>query len=345
MDSSNAAPVSYVMPVLNEEGHLPTAIAAIVDQDYTGDVEIILSLGPSTDATNEVAARLAEADPRIRLVDNPVASSAAGMNCGVAAARHGVIVRVDSHTDLPRDYTTEMVAALERSGAAVVGGIMHAVGGGGFQSAVARAYNSPFGLGGASYHGGAVEGEAESAYLGVFRAEVITEVGGYNETLMRGSDWELAQRIRAAGHRVWLVPSVQVDYWPRSTVAGLRRQFFATGVWRGHVSRLQGGTPPVRYLAPPALVLALAVSPVAAVVAARASGPGRVAACLAASTPVAYALGLAGASMVMGGSSLLDRVRNVQALATMHTSWGLGFLRGAVLGTGTVVDRSRVKGS
>lgn len=342
MDSPPVAPpVSYVLPVLNEEGHLPTAVAAILDQDYAGDCEVILSLGPSTDGTNAVASALAAGDPRIRLVDNPVASSAAGMNRGLEAARNPIIVRVDSHTDLPPDYTTRMVAALRASGAAIVGGVMHAVGGGGFQSAVARAYNSPFGLGGASYHGAGVEGEAESAYLGVFRAEVVRQVGGYDETLMRGSDWDLARRIREAGHRVWLVPSVEVDYWPRSTVSGLRRQFFATGVWRGHLVRVQGRTP-LRYLAPPALVVAVAAAPVAAAVAVRTTGPVRAAACLAASAPLVYGVALVGASAVLGGKTVRDRAENVAALATMHLSWGLGFLRGWAAGTGRVVDRSRV---
>lgn len=342
MDSTtDLPPVSYVMPVLNEEGHLAEAVAAIGRQDYPGDVEIILSLGPSTDATDKVAADLAAADPRIRLVDNPVASSAAGMNRGIEAAGHPIIVRVDSHTDLPPDYTTRMVAALKRSGAAVVGGVMHAVGEGGFQSAVARAYNSPFGLGGASYHGGATEGDAESAYLGVFRAEIFDEVGGYNESLMRGSDWELASRIRGAGHRVWLVPSVEVDYWPRGSFTGLRKQFFATGVWRGHVVRSMGGTP-LRYLAPPAVVVALAASPIAAAVAPRLPQPLRALATVASAAPAVYLLGLVGASTVMGGKSLADRAGNVGALATMHVSWGLGFLRGWALGTGDVVDRSRV---
>ena len=46
---------------------------------------------------------------------------------------------------------------------------MVATGRGRLQSAIARAYNSRLGLGGGPYHGGASEGPAESAYLGLMR--------------------------------------------------------------------------------------------------------------------------------------------------------------------------------
>ena len=48
--------VSVVMPVLNEERHLRAAVRAILAQDYPGEVEVVLALGPSRDKTNQVAA-------------------------------------------------------------------------------------------------------------------------------------------------------------------------------------------------------------------------------------------------------------------------------------------------
>lgn len=335
--------VSYVMPVLNEERHLAEAVAAVLAQDYPGDQELILALGASTDATPAIAAGLAAADARVRVVENPVSHISAGLNLAIDAARHPVIVRVDAHATLPPAYTATLVAALERTGAAVVGGVMEARGEGPVQRSVARAYNSPFGLGGAAYHGTDVEGEAESAYLGVFRREVLREVGGYDPTLLRGEDWELASRIRAAGYRVWLVPSVRVAYWPRETVGRLARQFFATGAWRGELVRRQRRTP-WRYLAPPAVVCVLGSAPAAAFALAvlRPQGPGRVALAAAASGPAVYAAGLLAASGRLGAPTGTERVRDMAVLATMHTSWGLGFLRGVLFGAQGTVDRSRV---
>ena len=129
-----------------------------------------------------------------------------------------------------------------------------------FQRAVARAYNSPIGLGGGAYHGGTHEGEAESAYLGVMRRSVLDEVGLFDETIRRGEDWELNLRIRAAGYRVWFDPALAVTYWPRESWVRLARQFHATGTWRGELVRRYGRRNSVRFFAPPALVLALALS-------------------------------------------------------------------------------------
>ena len=173
--------VSYVMPVLNEAGYLESAVRSILGQDYAGDSELILALGPSTDGTAAIVERLTRDEPRIRVVQNPGMDIPIGLNLAIAAARHPIIIRVDAHTELAPGYTSRGVAALERTGAASLGGIMVATGHPGFQAAVARAYNSRFGLGGGAYHGeSAHEGPAESAYMGIFRRDILDQVGGFD---------------------------------------------------------------------------------------------------------------------------------------------------------------------
>ncbi len=331
--------VSYVIPVLNEVHSLEHAVSAALAQEYPGRQEVVLALGPSTDGTLELGHALAEADPRVRVVDNPATDIPAGMNRAITAASGEVLIRVDAHAELPPGYTHHMVDALRRVGAANVGGVMRARGRTPFQSAVARAYNSPLGLGGGIYHGGADEGPAESAYLGVFRREVLEEVGLYDESLRRGEDYDLNQRIIAAGHTVWFVPDVEVTYWPRRSWPALARQMYATGTWRGEMVRRQWRTGP-RYLAPPALVVALGLSAVGAVASA-AGAP--VPLTLVLVTPGAYALFLGYAAVAaLGGRAVRDRALNAAVLATMHLSWGGGFVKGLLSGAGDTVDRSRV---
>jgi len=331
--------VSYVMPVLNEVHHLEHAVAAALAQDYPGRQEVVLALGPSRDGTLELGHRLAAADPRVVVVDNPRTDIPVGMNLAIRAATGEVLVRVDAHTELPAGYTRRMVAELRHRDAANVGGVMKAEGRTPLQRAVARAYNSPLGLGGGVYHGGDEAGPAESAYLGVFRRDVLEEVGLYDETLRRGEDYELNQRIIAAGHLVWFVPTVEVTYWPRQSWSALARQMWATGTWRGEMVR-RARRSGLRYLAPPTLVLGLGASAVA-VVGIAAGGPPALGVVLV--VPVAYAgfLGYA-AARALGGQSLGDRALDVGVLATMHLSWGSGFLKGLLSGAGGTVDTSRV---
>ncbi|MFT4219852.1 MAG: glycosyltransferase family 2 protein [Microbacterium sp.] len=334
--------VSFVMPVLNEAAYLRRAVETVLAQDLDEPAELVLALGPSTDGTTELARELAAADPRIVLVDNPAADIPIGLNLAIRASTLPTIVRVDAHSELSADYTRRALATLARTRAANVGGVMRAEGRTPFQRAVARAYNSPVGLGGASYHGGAHEGEAESAYLGVIRRAVFDEVGGFDETIRRGEDWELNLRIRQAGYRVWFDPSLAVTYWPRESWSRLARQFFATGRWRGELVRRYGRRNAARFFAPPALVVVTAAGAVVGVL----QLTGAVSGWLAAAASVVYVPLAAYAVVVLveaaRGHSWRDRLWSAAILPTMHVSWGVGFIGGLVGGAHDTVDTSRL---
>lgn len=316
--------VSVVMPVLDEERHLRTAVAHILEQDYPGELEVVMALGPSTDRTDEVAGELAAADPRVRFVRNPTGATGAGLNLAVAAARHGIVVRVDGHAMLPRDYVRVAVRTLERTGADNVGGVMAAEGVTDFQRAVACAMTSPLGVGQARFHLGGEEGSVETVYLGVFRREALERVGGYDEAFLRAQDWELNHRIRSTGGTVWFTPDLRVSYRPRSTLRALARQYRNYGRWRRVVMAQHRGTASLRYLAPPMAVAAVTVGAVAGVVGS-VGGPGWLSAGLV--LPAGYAVAVLAGSLVVGrGLPPRSRLWLPLVLATMHGSWGVGFL-------------------
>ncbi len=344
--SSDLPGVTYVMPVLNEAAYVGDAVASIFAQTYTGASEVILALGPSTDETPEIVARLVKTEPRIRVVPNPGIDIPIGLNLAIRASTHPVIVRVDAHTGLDADYTRRGIETLQRTGAVSLGGIMAAKGRSTFQSAVARAYNSRFGLGGGAYHGGAVEGPAESAYMGIMRKEALESVGLFDESLRRGEDWELNLRLRRAGHLVWLDPALAVSYWPRDTPPKLARQFYSTGIWRGELVRRLGGRNPLRFFAPPALLVSVALSAVLAVLQATGVVSGIVSAVLSVLYlgPLLYlVLLIVIAFTPVGGRSARDRVASILALAIMHLSWGAGFILGVLRGARDAVDTSRTE--
>ncbi|WP_336659718.1 glycosyltransferase family 2 protein [Leucobacter sp. USHLN153] len=335
--------VTYVMPVLNEEDSLERAVLTILEQDYPGEKELVLALGPSRDASDKIAERLAAGEERVRIVRNPDRDIPAGLNRAIAAGRYDVIVRVDAHSELTPDYTRRGVEALRQHGVANVGGIMRAAGAGRVQRAIARGYNSPFGLGGGAYHGDGEPGPAESAYLGIFRREAVEAVGGYDPSILRGEDWELNLRLRRAGYLVWFEPALAVTYWPRASFGDLARQFFATGNWRAVLVRRYGRANPWRFFMPGALVLGLALSCVALILLVLRILPWASLWSLLLVPAAAYLLGIALATLqIRDQRGRRDRLLTAVALVTMHVTWGTGFLRGIVLGGGRVVDRSRV---
>jgi succinoglycan biosynthesis protein ExoA len=143
--------VSVVLTVLNEERHLRAAVRSVLEQDYAGDIEVVLALGPSKDRSDAIAADLA-ADPRVRSVANPSGRTPNGLNLALAASHYPIVARVDGHSVIPPDYLRLAVQLLERTGADNVGGLMSAKGVTDIEQAIATAMTSKLGVGNAPFH-------------------------------------------------------------------------------------------------------------------------------------------------------------------------------------------------
>ncbi|WP_277209719.1 glycosyltransferase family 2 protein [Isoptericola croceus] len=329
--------VTVVACVRDEEAYLAGAVRSVLAQEHDGDLRLVLAVGPSHDATASIAARLAAEDDRITVVDNPTGSRSIGLNLAIEHAAgapgsvdHAVVVRVDGHTELPPDYVRRCVELLRTTGAVGVGGVMAPLGRGAVQEAAARAMSHPAGIGPVSFHTGGRAGPAETVYLGAFRRTAVQAVGGYDPTLFRAEDWDLCLRLRRAGGLLWFDPSLVVEYRPRRTLRAVAKQFWRTGMWRREVVRRDPSTAGLRYLAPPALVLGLAMSAVLTLCGA-ALGSSLVL-CAGLAVPSAYVLGVLVAAGHAASRRPALRWRAALTLpvllVVMHTCWGAGFVRG-----------------
>jgi succinoglycan biosynthesis protein ExoA len=324
-------PVSVVMPVRNEARHLADSVRHILQQDYPGEIELVLAVGPSRDRTLVIAETLAADNPHVTMVPNPTGKIPSGVNAAIKAARFGIITRVDGHAMLPPGYLRTAVAVLLETGAADVGGVMAAEGVTPFEQAVAWAMTSKAGVGGASFHTGGQAGPVDSVYLGVYRRDAIEKAGGYDEHYLRAEDWELNHRIRLSGGLIWFEPELRVTYRPRSNPRALGAQYFHYGRWRRVVARQHTGTINLRYLAPPAAVSVIAAGTavgVAGLAGLAAGGPGTLGwLALGLVIPATYLAGITAVAVAFGrGLALAVRTRVPLALATMHLCWGAGFL-------------------
>lgn len=320
------------MPVRDEERHLAEAAGSVLSQDYPGPLELILAIGPSKDATQQIAERIAAADSRVILVANPSGQIPTALNAAIKASCHDIVVRVDGHALLPSGYIATAVRTLAETGAVNAGGIMAAEGITPFQRAVAWAMTSPAGVGSAKYHTGGTVGPAQSVYLGAFQRSALEQVGGYDEHYLRAEDWEMNHRLREAGGLIWFQPELAVSYRPRATAGRLASQYFHYGRWRHVVARMHAGTINLRYLAPPTVVAAILIglgAGLAGALSAAAGAGGLWPRVLLAgfSAPVLYLLGVA-AVTCLAAKTLRGRALAAipVALVTMHFSWGIGFL-------------------
>ena len=306
--------VSVVLPVLNEELHLANAVSSILSQDYAGTLEIILALGPSKDKTDQIAEHLASSDSRITLVKNPSGRTAAGLNAAINQSKNPVIVRVDAHAELQRNYISLAVEVMKTSGAVNVGGIMGAEGKSRFEKTVAAAMRSPLGVGASRFHTGGEADYVDTVYLGVFIRSAVIAVGGFDERFIRAQDWELNYRLREAGGKIFFDPRLHVTYRPRSSVRSLAKQYFEYGRWRRVVSRRHVGTINYRYLAPPVALIGFLTSLVAGLFVP------------VLFTPAAIYLLFVLAASIKIASSIREYFLLLAVIPTMHFAWGAGFI-------------------
>lgn len=302
--------VDVIIPAADASASIGDAIDAVRAQRYP-------NLGSIVVATSDEATRRVAGDHGAIVIPNPTGTTPAGLNLALAATRADYIARVDAHSTIPVGYLRLAVEVLIDTGADNVGGMQVPVGRTIQERAIAAAMSSPIGAGNARYRVGGAAGPTDTVYLGVFRRSTLERLGGYDERFERNQDYELNHRIRESGGLIWFDPRIRVLYRPRGSFLALARQYFDYGRWKREFSRRHPGNLRWRQVAAPLLVVLLTASVVIGLF----------------WRPAWLAFG--GYALVLIGAGLRESPRIgvaalvvPAALATMHLSWGLGFLFG-----------------
>ena len=314
--------VTLVVAMRNESAYIERCLASIAAQDHPSDaLEVLVYDGESDDDSVALAEAFAAGRPSWSVRPNPRRIQAAAWNAGIATAAGDIVGIVSGHAELAPTYVSYAVAALQRTGADMVGGPVTAIGEGPVGEAVAIATSTPFGVGGARHHYLTEAAEVDTVFMGLCRRETYQRFP-FDETMVRNQDDELSYRLLDAGGRIVCDPAIQSTYRNRSSLPGLWRQYFDYGRWkvlvlRGHPQQVRP-----RHLAPVILVTTLA----AGVVLAPVARPIR--------ALLVLELGLyAVATVVAVGRYGADKPARPKATLgvvypVLHLSYGLGMLRG-----------------
>jgi glycosyltransferase involved in cell wall biosynthesis len=325
--------VSIIVPCYNEEARIGSLLEAIAEQTYpTGEMEVVLADGMSTDRTREVAEEFSQTHPDLplRVIPNPKQSIPSAVNTAVAAARGGIILRLDGHSRPYPDYVARCVAGLESGAGENVGGVWEIRPGaqGWIAASIAAAAAHPLGVGDAFYRHATRAGYVDTVPFGAFRRDLFEKVGGFDETLLTNEDYEFNARIRLGGGHIWLDPQIRSVYYARESLAALGRQYWRYGFWKYRMLRRYPSTLRWRQALPPLFVLGLLLGLIFAWI--------PVIGWLLILSAAVYTLTL----LVAGFLEALKRRQALLiaglplAIACMHLSWGSGFLWSMIAGNG-----------
>lgn len=310
-----------LVPTLNEERHIEGMVERLRAQRFEGELEFLIIDGGSEDSTAALLERIAQSEPRLRVLSNPRREVTAALNIGLRAARGEFVARMDAHTVYPSDYIAVGVARLERGDVDWVSGAQLAEGIDSGSRRVALALSTRMGIGGANFRTITDEFDSDAGFTGILRRTTLLERGGWNEDWPVNEDGELAARVLESGGRIVCIPEMAASYVPRSSLRALAKQYFRYGQYRAKTCGAHPRSMRRSHLLPPALCINLAYAVV---------GRNLPGARLARGALALYVLALVGDTLVEVRHAPPTRLCAVPlVLAVMQLAWGLGFLVGS----------------
>lgn len=102
-------PATVLVPAYNEAKVIEKTISAALSGDYPQLKVIVIDDG-STDNTAEIVEKMAQSDPRLRLIRKPNGGKSSALNLGMSEATDEYIVTIDADTIILKDTIRHLIA-------------------------------------------------------------------------------------------------------------------------------------------------------------------------------------------------------------------------------------------
>ena len=319
--------ISVICPCYNEEKYISCCIDAILLQDYPKEkIEIIFVDGGSTDRTAQIINDFCSKYRHFRYLFNPRKIVPISMNIAIEKTQGDYIIRIDAHSQYPKNYFSKLIEGAIKYNTDNVGGIcMTDVKNKTSKSlAIKEVLSHRFGVGNSLFRTGTKKPiEADTVPFGCFRKDVFERYGKYDERLVRNQDIELNKRIKRGGGKIILIPEIQCIYYARETFSGLMKNNFQNGLWNiltvyytDRVSSLS-----LRHFIPLIFVLSLVIPSLLSFIWVPFS-------LLSAISFTLYSLLLMIVSIVLAFQKKVNIIYTLYAFILLHLSYGVGSLTG-----------------
>jgi len=254
--------LSFIIVALNSEKALDRSLSSLILQDYPhNEIEVILVDGLSSDNTKQMMLDFQQNESsfgRIVVKDNPGRFLACGWNVALKEVTGEIVLRVDAHTEFPKDFVSKNIKCID-GGESICGGRVISIleDDSQMNRVMLEAENSMFGGGFSFFRRGEVCKYTNTLAFAAYKKEVFDAAGPYNERLVRTEDNDMHYRMQQAGYKFFFNPDIVSYRYCRSTFSKLVRQKYLNGYWVGLTMGVQPKAFSIFYLVPLVFVLGL----------------------------------------------------------------------------------------
>ncbi len=311
--------VNVVIPCRDEAAYIGACLDSLIATSYPKDLlTICVCDGMSSDETPNIVLEYSERFPYIKLLKNEHRTTPYALNLGIKEVQSDVSIILGAHSTVAPDFIDRNCEALfssEEVGCA--GGLLENSYENHLSKIIGFAMSQSFGVGNAYFRTGSKAGFVDTVAFGSYKREVFEKVGYFDESLTRNQDDEFNFRLKKAGYKILLDPSIRSYYVVRSSYQKLFRQYFQYGYWKVFVNQKHKMITTVRQLVPFFFVAFLVVGLLLSVLV-------RWIAAIYGVVLLCYLLAaLSFASKFKG--SLRDTFAVVWAFLVLHISYGSGY--------------------
>ncbi len=217
--------VSVIVPAYNEEKVIVQTITSLLNQQYAGELEIVVVDDGSSDETALICQEAYGRHSRVIVYKKENGGKASALNFGISHARHEVVIGLDADTVFDEDTVAKLVQPLQDPNVAAVAG----------NAKVGNRINLVTRWQALEYVTSQnLDRRAFSLLdcitvvpgaVGAWRRSAVLEVGGFQEDTL-AEDQDLTLAMRRAGYSVEYADGAVAYTEAPDTLRGLARQRF-----------------------------------------------------------------------------------------------------------------------
>lgn len=317
--------VSVVIPCFNEEKYIISCLSSICSQKLPVDtsLKVLVCDGKSTDRTVFLIKEFIQTHPEVQYIVNEKRTTPFALNLGITHQESDMVIIFGAHAVMKENYIIyciDKICSSKEIGC--VGGLIHNIYETKQSYYIGLAMSSSFGVGNAHFRTGTAEGFVDTVAFGAYSRDAINQVGLFDEELIRNQDDEYNYRVLKHGYKIWLDSRIQSDYYVRSSIKKLFKQYYQYGYWKVYVNKKHRTVTTIRQLIPFFFVLYLLAGMIGSMFSNL---------CLFGFLSIFLLYTASGIIFALKKTVHLSEVLNViWIFFVLHFSYGIGYLKGVI---------------